>query len=124
MGQAHARADSLFSLRRAMLWDLSATGKSDSKESECARGGDRLKANALKRIITNVSHDIKTPLTSIITIRPHLQEETENKKIAEYAPFSFASRNGSKTSWKILWKLQASTGNKESCWPPARSGCF
>ncbi len=48
---------------------------------------DKLKSERLKtELITNVSHDIKTPLTSIINYVDLIKkEETENEKIVEYA---------------------------------------
>lgn len=47
---------------------------------------DQLKSERMKtELITNVSHDIKTPLTSIINYADLLsKEETDNAKIAEY----------------------------------------
>ena len=48
---------------------------------------ERLKSERMKtELITNVSHDIKTPLTSIINYSDLIcREECENKKIKEYA---------------------------------------
>lgn len=48
---------------------------------------ERMKSEHLKtELITNVSHDIKTPLTSIINFSDLIRnEKTENEKIAEYA---------------------------------------
>lgn len=48
---------------------------------------ERLKSERLKtELITNVSHDIKTPLTSIINFSDLIEkEQTENPKIKEYA---------------------------------------
>lgn len=48
---------------------------------------ERMKSEHLKtELITNVSHDIKTPLTSIINYSELIGEEkTENEKITEYA---------------------------------------
>lgn len=47
----------------------------------------RMKSEHLKtELITNVSHDIKTPLTSIINFSDLIkQEKTDNEKITEYA---------------------------------------
>ena len=48
---------------------------------------ERMKSERLKtELITNVSHDLKTPLTSIINYSDLIcEEKTENEKIAEYA---------------------------------------
>lgn len=48
---------------------------------------ERLKSERLKtELITNVSHDIKTPLTSIINYADLIsREETDNEKIKEYS---------------------------------------
>src|SRR5690625_2665833 len=46
---------------------------------------NELKNERMKtELITNVSHDIRTPLTSLITYTDLLKEETDPEKIAEY----------------------------------------
>jgi signal transduction histidine kinase len=62
--------------------DLNRIGEGMAKAVE-----DRLKSERLKTdLITNVSHDLKTPLTSIVNYAELIgREKTENKKIVEYS---------------------------------------
>ena len=77
---------------------------------------DRLKSERMKtELITNVSHDIKTPLTSIINYADLISEETtENQKIMEY---SMVLKRQSSRLRKLIEDLvevsKASTGNLE-----------
>ncbi len=77
---------------------------------------ERMKSEHLKtELITNVSHDIKTPLTSIINYSDLIEkEETENEKIKEYA--EVLHRQSSRLK-KLIEDLvdasKASTGNVE-----------
>ncbi len=77
---------------------------------------ERMKSERMKtELITNVSHDIKTPLTSIINYTDLIvKEETENKKITEY---SLVLKRQSARLKKLIEDLvevsKASTGNLE-----------
>ena len=75
---------------------------------------DKIKSERLKtELITNVSHDIKTPLTSIINYVDLIKkEETENEKIAEYiGVLDRQSARLKKLIDDLLEASKASTGN-------------
>jgi len=77
---------------------------------------ERMKSEHLKtELITNVSHDIKTPLTSIINYSDLLcKEETENEKIREYAGVLHRQAGRLKKLVENLMEAsKASTGNIE-----------
>lgn len=66
-------------------------------------------------LITNVSHDIKTPLTSIINYADLIsREQTDNAKIAEYAEVLHRQSSRLKKLIEDLMEVsRASTGNLE-----------
>lgn len=68
---------------------------------------DKIKSERLKtELISNVSHDIKTPLTSIISFSDLIaNEETENDKITEYATRLHDQSNKMKTLLETLIEL-------------------
>lgn len=77
---------------------------------------ERVKSERLKtELITNVSHDIKTPLTSIINFADLItKEETENTKITEYAEHLYSQSTRLKKLIEDLMEAsKASTGNLE-----------
>ncbi len=77
---------------------------------------ERMKSEHLKtELITNVSHDIKTPLTSIINYSDLLcKEETDNEKIQEYAEVLHRQAGRLKKLVEDLMEAsKASTGNVE-----------
>lgn len=77
---------------------------------------ERLKSEHLKtELITNVSHDIKTPLTSIINFSDLIvKEKSENPKIAEYAEHLYKQSSRLKKLIEDLMEAsKASTGNLE-----------
>lgn len=77
---------------------------------------ERLKSERLKtELITNVSHDIKTPLTSIINFSDLIKnEKTENEKITEYAEHLHKQSSRLKKLIEDLMEAsKASTGNLE-----------
>lgn len=71
-----------------LIADLKAHGK-DLNNIGCAVAKaveERLKSERMKtELITNVSHDIKTPVTSIINYSDLIQKESDPDKIKEYA---------------------------------------
>lgn len=73
----------------------------------------RIKSERLKtELITNVSHDIKTPLTSIINYVDLLQKEPLPEKAAEYtAVLEKHSKRLKKLTEDIVEASKASTGN-------------
>lgn len=77
---------------------------------------ERLKSERLKtELITNVSHDIKTPLTSIINYTDLIgREQTENEKIREYSSeLLLQSERMKKLIEDLIEASKASTGNVE-----------
>ena len=86
---------------------------------------DRMKSERLKtELITNVSHDIKTPLTSIINYADLIVEEpTENEKITEYAEvLKRQSARLKKLIEDLMEASKASTGNIEVHMAPCEVG--
>ncbi|MBR3507252.1 MAG: HAMP domain-containing histidine kinase [Lachnospiraceae bacterium] len=91
--------------------DVNSMGDSVSLAVE-----QRLKSERLKtELITNVSHDIKTPLTSIINFSDLIvNEETENEKIKDYASHLHQQSSRLKKLIEDLMEAsKASTGNLE-----------
>lgn len=77
---------------------------------------DRMKSEHLKtELITNVSHDIKTPLTSIINYADLIgREQSDNEKIEEYARVLYRQSTRLKKLIEDLMEVsKASTGNLE-----------
>ena len=77
---------------------------------------ERMKSEHLKtELITNVTHDIKTPLTSIINYANLIAEEpTENEKIAEYSEVLVRQSGRLKKLLEdLLEASKATTGNLE-----------
>lgn len=75
---------------------------------------ERVKSERLKtELITNVSHDIKTPLTSIVSYVDLMEkEEIDNEKVREYlAVLSRQSARLKKLIEDLLEASKASTGN-------------
>lgn len=74
---------------KELFWDLKEHGENLNRISEGVNKAvkERMKSEHFKtELITNVSHDIKTPLTSIINYSDLLcKEETDNEKIKEYS---------------------------------------
>ncbi len=86
---------------------------------------ERMKSERLKtELITNVSHDIKTPLTSIINYADLIVEEpTENGKITEYAEvLKRQSARLKKLIEDLMEASKASTGNIEVNMMPCEVG--
>ncbi|MGI6510556.1 MAG: histidine kinase dimerization/phospho-acceptor domain-containing protein [Erysipelotrichaceae bacterium] len=88
---------------------------------------DRLKSERMKtELITNVSHDIKTPLTSIINYASLISEEdTENLKIKEYSEVLVRQSNRLERLIEDLVEAsKASTGNLEVNLVPCDANVF
>lgn len=88
---------------------------------------DRLKSERMKtELITNVSHDIKTPLTSIINYASLIsQEDTENLKIKEYSEVLVRQSNRLERLIEDLVEAsKASTGNLEVNLVPCDANVF
>ena len=87
----------------------------------------RLKSERLKtELITNVSHDIKTPLTSIINYADLIgKEECDNEKIAEYSAVLLRQSERLKRLIDDLVEAsKAQTGNLEVELSPCDVGVF
>ena len=74
---------------------------------------DRLKSERMKtELITNVSHDLKTPLTSIVSYVDLLKKEELPEKVAEYvAVLDRQSARLKKLTEDLVEASKASTGN-------------
>lgn len=86
---------------------------------------ERMKSERLKtELITNVSHDIKTPLTSIINYAELIAEEpSENRRITEYAEvLQRQSARLKKLIEDLMEASKASTGNLEVHMVPCEVG--
>ena len=86
---------------------------------------ERLKSERMKtELITNVSHDIKTPLTSIINYSDLIAKETtENEKITEYSQVLLRQSEKLKRLIDDLVEAsKASTGNLEIISAPLELG--
>lgn len=107
-----------------MFWDLKEHGENLNHIQEGMHRAvlERLKSERFKtELITNVSHDIKTPLTSIINYVDLLEkEETGNDRVREYLEvLSRQSARLKKLIEDLMEASKASTGNLnvlyESC---------
>lgn len=86
---------------------------------------ERLKSERMKtELITNVSHDLKTPLTSIINYCDLItKEDCDNQKIAKYSMvLSRQSERLKKLVVDLIEASKASTGNMEVCLAPCDVG--
>lgn len=86
---------------------------------------ERMKSEHLKtELITNVSHDLKTPLTSIINYAELIcEEKSENEKIGEYAEVLFRqSRRMKKLLEDLIEASKATTGSLEVNLEPCEAG--
>lgn len=116
-GQCMAEGDLSYKIDTdKMFWECKRHGEYLNKISEGMSKAvdERMKSERLKtELITNVSHDIKTPLTSIINYVDLLsKEELHNEKAAEY--LEVLERQSSKLK-KLIEDLveasKASSGN-------------
>ncbi len=88
---------------------------------------EKLKSERMKTVlITNVSHDIKTPLTSIINYTGLIsQEQCDNPKIAEYSEvLGRQSERLKRLIEDLVEASKASTGNLEVNLVPCDAGVF
>ncbi len=88
---------------------------------------DRMKSERMKtELITNVSHDIKTPLTSIINYASLIsEEECDNEKITEYSEVLVRQSEKLKRLIEDLVEAsKASTGNLDVMLAPCDASVF
>ena len=102
--------------------DLNSIADGMSRAVEKQIKSERMKTE----LITNVSHDIKTPLTSIINYADLIgKEQTENKKITEYAEVLVRQSVRLKRLIEDLVEAsKASTGNLEVNLVPCDASVF
>lgn len=124
-GQALAAGDLSYKVdTRRMLWDLRRHGEDLNAIGRGMRIAveDQLKSERLKtELITNVSHDIKTPLTSIINYVDLLQKEhTPAQEHAYLMVLDRQARKLKKLTEDLVELSKASTGNLP-CRPSQRN---
>lgn len=118
-GQALAGGDlSHYTDTKGMFWDLKRHGEdlNNIAKGMAIAVDDRLKSERMKtELITNVSHDIKTPLTSIINYATLIgEEQSDNEKINEYSEVLVRQSERLKRLIEDLVEAsKASTGNLE-----------
>ena len=118
-GQALAAGDlSHYTDTKGMYWDIKRHGEdlNNIAKGMAIAVEDRLRSERMKtELITNVSHDIKTPLTSIINYATLIGEEhSDNDKIAEYSEVLVRQSERLKRLIEDLVEAsKASTGNLE-----------
>lgn len=100
--------------------NLNHIGQGITKAVEARTKSERLKTE----LITNVTHDLKTPLTSIINYSRLISEQkTENKEIAEYSQVLLRqSERLKKLLEDLLEASKATTGNLEVNLMPCEVG--
>ena len=123
-GNLDAPADTRF-----MIWDLRKHAENLGSIREGMRRAveNEVKSERMKtELITNVSHDIKTPLTSIINYSDLIQkEECDNEKIREYSEvISRQSARLKRLIEDLVEASKASTGNLEVNMEPCDAGIF
>jgi signal transduction histidine kinase len=114
---------------KGMVWDL----KKHGENLNSIRAGmsiaveDRLKSERMKtELITNVSHDIKTPITSIINYASLINDEkTENPKISEYTQVLIRQSEKLKRLVEDLVEVsKATTNNLDVLLAPCNANVF
>lgn len=100
--------------------NLNSIGQGISKAVEARMKSERMKTE----LITNVSHDLKTPLTSIINYSKLISEqETENQMITEYSQVLLRqSERLKKLLEDLVEASKATTGNLEVHLMPCEVG--
>ncbi|MDO4750254.1 MAG: HAMP domain-containing sensor histidine kinase [Eubacteriales bacterium] len=127
-GEALASGDLSYQIDTGrMLWDFKRHGENLNSigEGMTAAVEQRMKSERMKtELITNVSHDIKTPLTSIINYSDLIgKEPCENEKITEYADVLHRQSKRLKNLIEDLVEAsKASTGNLEILLAPCEVG--
>ena len=114
---------------RGMLWDFRRHGEDLNRIGEGMNAAveERLRSERLKtELITNVSHDIKTPLTSIINYSDLIaREPCENEKITAYAQvLTRQSERLKRLIDDLIEASKASTGSLDVVMAPCSAGVF
>ena len=127
-GEALAAGDLGYQLdTQKMFWHFKSHGENLNSigEGMTAAVEQRLKSERMKtELITNVSHDIKTPLTSIINYTDFIRKEPcDNPAITEYAEVLYRQSDRLKRLIDdLLEASKASTGNLEVLLSPCEVG--
>ena len=127
-GKALAAGDLSYQVdTKRMFWDFKKHGKNLNSigVGMTAAVEQRLKSERMKtELITNVSHDIKTPLTSIINYADLIEKEPcDNPTITEYAGVLHRQSDRLKRLIDDLVEAsKASTGNLEVLLSPCEVG--
>lgn len=127
-GKALASGDLSYQVdTKRMIWDFKRHGENLNSigEGMTAAVEQRLKSERMKtELITNVSHDIKTPLTSIINYADLIEkEQCDNPTITEYAGVLHRQSERLKRLIDDLVEAsKASTGNLEVLLAPCEVG--
>lgn len=114
---------------KGMFWDLKQHGENLNSIADgmSIAVEDRMKSERMKtELITNVSHDIKTPLTSIINYATLIgNEPSENTKITEYSEVLVRQSERLKRLIEDLVEAsKASTGNLDVNLAPCDATVF
>lgn len=114
---------------RNMFWDFKEHGENLNSIGEglAIAVDERMKSERFKtELITNVSHDIKTPLTSIINYVDLMQkEEVNNEKIEEYLEvLERQSKRLKKLLEDLLEASKASAGTLQVAFETLEAGVF
>lgn len=129
-GEALANGDLSYQVdTHGMYWDFKRHGENLNSIAEGMTRAveQRLKSERMKtELITNVSHDIKTPLTSIINYADLIGKEScDNPKIGEYAEVLGRQSGRLKRLIEDLVEAsKASTGNLEVLLAPCEAENF
>ncbi len=118
-GEALAKGDLTYQVDTSKLcFELKEHAENINRMGGCLTDAvnDQLKSERMKtELITNVSHDIKTPLTSIVNYADLLsKEESENANITEYTEvIARQARRLKRLIEDLVEASKASTGNLE-----------
>ena len=129
-GEYMAKGDLTYRVdTKGLLWDFKQHGENLNSVSDglAIAVEERMKSERFKtELITNVSHDIKTPLTSIINYVDLMQkEEVDNIKIVEYLEvLERQSKRLKKLLEDLLEASKASTGTLPVGFEILESGVF
>lgn len=114
---------------KGMVWDLKKHGENLNSigAGMSIAVEDRLKSERMKtELITNVSHDIKTPITSIINYASLINDEkTEDPKISEYTQVLIRQSEKLKRLVEDLVEVsKATTNNLDVLLAPCNANVF
>ncbi len=129
-GEALARGDLNATVNtKGLIFDIKKHGENlNSISGGMARAvNDRLKSERMKtELITNVSHDLKTPLTSVVNYAGLIQNEpTDNEKIKEYSAVLVRQSEKLKRLIEDLVEAsKAATGNLDVAPVPCDAAVF